>query len=140
MVPETTERPERVLVVVISFGYLAAPHLSIAATLRNPSGCLVSWEDGPGSVCIGSQRALPPDVMLSQHCGKVRLTTGFLQLAFGYAGERSWGPACPSGVQGGPLSRKHPPPLAWSRDEQRSEGPMFSGTNIVCSTQKLGFI
>lgn len=60
-----------------------------AATLRNPSGCQVSWEDGPGSVCIGVQRALPPDVLLSRHCGKVRLTTGFLQLAFDYAGGKA---------------------------------------------------
>lgn len=35
---------------------------------------------------------------------------------------------------------KYPPLLAWRRDEQNREGPsQISGTNIVCSNQKLAF-
>lgn len=111
-----------------------------AARLRNPSGCQVSGEDGPGSVCICFQRALPPDVVLTRHCGKVCLTTGFLQLVLDYAEGGAWEPACPYDVQGGPLSCKDPPPLAWSREEQSRKGPnLISGTNVR-ATQKLGLI
>lgn len=96
-----------------------------AATLRNPSGCQVSWEDGPGSVCIGVQRALPPDVLLSRHCGKVRLTTGFLQLAFDYAGGRA-------GAQHAHLVFMEDPCLA------STHLPLLGAErNIVRSTQKL---
>lgn len=73
-----------------------------------------SWETHPdvrslGKMCLtlfilASREPFRPDVVLTGYGGKVRLTTGFLQLTFDYAEGGSWESMCRSGLQGGPPS------------------------------------
>lgn len=85
------------------------------------SGQQPSWEThldvrSPGKMCLtlfilASREPFRPDVVLTGYGGKVRLTTGFLQLTVDYAEGGSWESMCRSGLQGGPPSAQAPASL-----------------------------